>query len=210
MISLKFSPHKKIPIIKENGIEHYFWNYPRHVWDFRKFKILEDKPDLVIVSYQDHVMKFPRYYWNVLHAEWGRIWTRDYLPKGGLKGKLAVDFGAGAGESTLFLLKSGARGVLAVEPDPVAFSYLQENMKGFSVRCKQEKFTAELLESIATDFVKLDVEGAESELLKIEELPPSISVEVHSLELLKALTEKFPQFRNLGKNEAGSWIVKYP
>jgi hypothetical protein len=114
--------------------------------------------------------------------EWN-VWKNCYLPRFSLKGKTVLDIGAGCGETAFFYFLHGAKKVVAIEPYVKAVSILRENaeINKWNVHIIPEKFKLEHLE-IPHDFMKVDIEGGEVELLKVEINEPCI-VEVHNNEL---------------------------
>lgn len=139
--------------------------------------------------------------------EWG-LWERYYLPVGGVKGKVILDAGAGDGETAWFYLSHGARKVVSVEPDPVAFSCLEANAKryGWPVVCLNEKFNLSHLEGV--DIAKIDVEGGEYQLLELDRLLPGC-VEVHGREMKEKFAAKWPHLR-FKKVSMKNWIARTP
>jgi len=132
--------------------------------------------------------------WNNedFEIEYGHI---DY------RGKRVLDIGAEIGTTAYFFLSKGAKEVIAVEGYEPYFQKLLENISGDSkVKAVKLWITSEddfskLLEEHSPDIVKVDIEGAEISLLKVDsELlsKPSIWViETHSLETKDAIAKKF-------------------
>jgi len=118
----------------------------------------------------------PFHLFHVVSQELG-IWLHHYRPN--IKGAVVLDAGAGAGETCwLFLKVFGARKVVAVEPNPTRFDLLKENAtaNGWNVELIHGILQPEYLANV--DFAKIDIEGAEVELLDVK-FPPC-AIEVHS------------------------------
>lgn len=107
-------------------------------------------------------------------------WVKYYLPIS-LKGKTVLDVGAGEGETAKFFLEHGAKKVICIEPDTQCFKVLQANAKKWPIECHNKKFdTTDLKHKF--DFMKMDIEGYEEELLDVEVNKPCV-LEVHGLQL---------------------------
>ena len=134
---------------------------------------------------------------------WALAETREgyYDPPFSLKGKTVLDLGACCGETAWFYLKLGADKVYCVECDPARISMLNENKKnlGLNLEIIPEPLNMNHLEKLSYDFVKCDVEGAETILLDFLRVNPSMKpcvLEVHG----KQMKEKF--------EEAGFHVIK--
>lgn len=103
---------------------------------------------------------------------------RDYLPPGGLKGKIVLDVGAGCGETAKYFLENGARAVYAVENNEEALTYLRLNAEGRPIHVEAEAFDPfkHILGQI--DLVKLDIEGYEISLLTWLEAYPKANLNI--------------------------------
>lgn len=166
-------------------------------------------------------------------------------------GHAVVDIGAGAGDSSLLLAQLAAPGtVVAIEPDPSLFQLLQQNitlnphltnvlaMRAF-VGSHDDGDHVVALDSLINrrvaprpDFVKIDVEGAELDVLSGMErtlrgaAAPVLLIEVHSADLerrcRKLLAENayaasiirnawwrslYPEYRPIALNR---WLVAVP
>ncbi|MDG6982836.1 MAG: glycosyltransferase [Nitrososphaerota archaeon] len=121
-----------------------------------------------------------------------KMWSEAYLPPAGVKGKTVLDVGAGCGETAFFYLNHGARAVVAIEPDHEAAQMLRENARvnRWNVQVIERPFKNEYLET-PHDFLKMDGEGCESELLTYGGLLGDCVIECHSLELRNELSSKF-------------------
>ena len=128
------------------------------------------------------------------YAEYAKEWERDYIPDGGLRGKTVLDVGAGCGETALLFLRAKASKVICIEPDEFAYDALVVNaaMNNWNVvMAIQDNFHAEYIEKFKPDFCKIDCEGGERELLKLDRLPPMV-LEIHGRKLYEAFKRRFP------------------
>jgi precorrin-6B methylase 2 len=110
-----------------------------------------------------------------------------------VSGKNVLDVGAGCGETAYFYFSKGARKVICVEPNVAAVECLTKNAArhSWNVEVIPEPFKLEIVNEYHFDFMKMDGEGCEKELLQLKELPCTAIVESHSPELTIALTKQF-------------------
>ena len=80
-------------------------------------------------------------------------WHAFYLP---VPPGNVVDLGAGCGETALFYLMHGAKKVIAIEGNPMAYQFLCENFKD------DERVVPILM---AIDTINIDIEGGERGLV---------------------------------------------
>jgi tRNA G37 N-methylase Trm5 len=188
------SPRKKVPVIGANKREYYLWQFPVVVWDYFAIRRWKRRNQLIgkngdIETYQIGTQKvaFTPHHWSVYFREWNGQWERYYLPNFDLKDKTVLDAGAGSGETILFYLMHGAKHVIAVEPDPVAFSLLKQNSEtnNWPVTLFNEPLTRKHLE-MQFDFAKLDCEGGETMLFDYLPKAP-IALEAHATETIERL-----------------------
>ncbi|MGI0080718.1 MAG: 50S ribosomal protein L11 methyltransferase [Nitrososphaerales archaeon] len=140
------------------------------------------------------------------------IWKKWYLPPFSLEGETVLDAGAGCGETAAFYLAQGARKVVAVEIDPVAFDLLRRNVvsNSMNVEAYNESFSERFL-SPNIDFAKIDVEGSEIFLLNLERIDIPCLVETHSQEVRQNILNKFPEFHEVfDTSKKISFIVNWP
>lgn len=107
-------------------------------------------------------------------------WNKHYLPIN-MKGLTVLDVGAGEGETARFYLEHGAKKVLCIEPDKTCFKKLKENAIGKPIKCYNERFSLDDLK-LPFDFMKMDIEGYEEELLGTPNEKPCV-IELHGLPL---------------------------
>jgi hypothetical protein len=130
------------------------------------------------------------YYFELLWREW-RSWKNWYLPPWSLKGKTVLDVGAGCGETALFYYIHGANKVIAVEPQSSLVPLLRRNMdlNKWNMKVVEGLFDLSMLEW-NFDFMKMDGEGCETQLLTVNSLPPC-AIEVHDKIVVDGLRERF-------------------
>jgi predicted RNA methylase len=117
------------------------------------------------------------------------IWERFYLPTS-VKGKTILDIGAGCGETALFYFHWGASRVTCIEKDRDAARLAKRNLANFGATVLNEPFSATHLD-FPHDFMKMDIEGAETALLSYDgELKPCV-IECHDQKTEEELQERF-------------------
>jgi hypothetical protein len=136
------------------------------------------------------VLELTPYYFELLWREW-RSWKNWYLPPWSLKGKTVLDVGAGCGETALFYYAHGAGKVIAIEPDSTLGPLLSRNMahNKWDMQVVERPFDVSMLEW-PFDFMKMDGEGCEAQLLKVNSIPPC-AIEVHDKIAVDSLSERF-------------------
>jgi len=107
-------------------------------------------------------------------------WEKYYLPIS-VTGLTVLDVGAGEGETALFFLEHGAKGVICIEPHYASYLRLRENAKDKPIVCLNKRFSLKDL-NLPFDFMKMDIEGYEEILLSAQFDKPC-AVEVHGLQL---------------------------
>ena len=134
-----------------------------------------------------------------------------YSPPFSLVGKTVLDLGACCGETAWFYLRLGAAKVYCVECNPDRISILEENKKnnGLNVEVIPEPLKIEHLLKFEYDFIKCDVEGAETILLDYMKLKGPLKpcvLEVHGEELKKRFIEE--RFRvSANTKNPSCWIM---
>ena len=133
--------------------------------------------------------------WTAMFSEWVH-WKQHYLEFLPEKAQTVLDVGAACGETALLYFLHGARRVICVEPRQVNFELLERNSRrnSWDTIMVQEKFRPSLLASYDFDFMKMDCEGCESQLLNLDSLPPCV-IEVHGKNLLRDLMARFPSLK---------------
>lgn len=143
--------------------------------------------------------------------EWPE-WEHDYVPEGGLAGKAVLDVGAGEGETCAFFFEHGAAKVVAIEQDGAKAEALRRNVRsaGWDVAVVSEPFSLGQMFDFDFDFAKIDVEGAEAELLGARSLPP-LAMEVHTADLRSRFKTAFPSLKWRRRNWwRDLWIARTP
>jgi len=110
----------------------------------------------------------------------GDEWKKRYLSIN-VEGLTVLDVGAGEGETARFYLEHGAKRVLCIEPDEARFRRLKENAWDRPLTCYNKRFSRDDM-NLPFDFMKMDIEGFEVELLGAPVVKPCV-IEVHGLEL---------------------------
>jgi len=163
------------------------WEFAVLAWRTRTLKVRKQEDGSYHVNLFGSELKM-RLYLAASVASEIEIWNKYYLPVS-VHGKIVLDAGAGNGETALFYLRHGAKRVVAVEKDPTNFRLLQENTRNLGVEPIFDSFNISQTEGV--DFMKVDVEGGEACLLKLERLPCASVIETHSRPLEQQFIEKF-------------------
>jgi SAM-dependent methyltransferase len=176
-----------IPILVLHGFEFYPWQLGSLIRMMRG-KVAD--ADLIRAEFFGYQIDLERHYRYTIDE--ASVWERFYAPIP-LKDKTVLDVGAGCGETAAFFFSKGASKVVAVEPNPQAVKLLEANARGNSWKLDTifDSFKLEHL-SIPHDFLKVDCEGGETNLL--EYTGPSLGpcvIEVHSPRIAKDLMAKF-------------------
>lgn len=124
--------------------------------------------------------------------------TNKYSSPKSIEGQTILDIGAGCGETAYFYFQHGAKKVICIEQDDIAFEYLQWNSShnNWNTDVYHKPFDLSDL-TIPCDLVKMDIEGLEIDLLFLMEnqtLPPII-LELHSDKITENLTREFPELK---------------
>jgi hypothetical protein len=115
-------------------------------------------------------------------------WEQYYLPIN-IKNLTILDVGAGEGESAHFFLEHGAKQVICVELNSFCFPNLIQNSKNHNIVPILKPYSNKLLTSLHFDFIKMDIEGYEAQILKTH-LPTPAVIEVHGLPLIEKFKRK--------------------
>jgi tRNA G37 N-methylase Trm5 len=162
----------------------------------RGWSLKKKGPDFYLVSHQADRLFLTGARAGTI-CEW-KQWEKYYLPEFSLEGKTVLDVGAGCGETAYFYFLHGARRVIAVEIDPVQVELLKGNaeVNGWNGNGRQldiipRAFEVEDLERQTFDFVKVDIEGGEADLLKLDKINFPLVLEAHGIETRDQLMKKF-------------------
>ncbi len=137
-----------------------------------------------------YAVKLHPEYFHIIFGEW-LDWGRTHLPPFSLNGATVLDVGAGCGETALFYFIHGVDRVICVEPNFDLSNIIRENLRA-------NKWNAEVLTrpfdlgmlNLGVDFMKMDCEGCEAQLLSADKLPSCV-MEVHDGHVLEGLANKF-------------------
>jgi SAM-dependent methyltransferase len=146
--------------------------------------------DRDIVKIGRYLFEADPYYFELLWREWW-AWKKWYLPPWSLIGKTVLDVGAGCGETALFYYRHGAAKVIAVEPKSSLIPVLNRNRdrNHWKMDVVQGPFERSMLDW-NFDFMKMDGEGCETLLLKVNSVPPC-AIEAHEKSTVDALERRF-------------------
>ena len=192
---------KKIGVYIFDGIL-FGDNRLNSLWHSRISGIVDKNTDTdyVTVNIAKHKLKLIKQWAWMLLVEWP-TWQKLYtlIP---LEGKTVLDVGAGCGETALIFHLLGASKIIAIEPNKHAISCLAENAKvnGWKIEIVPEYFNLKHLR-YDFDFMKMDIEGAESILLDATDFHKPAIVEVHSKHTLKKFLARGYKLLHAFKND---------
>jgi hypothetical protein len=158
----------------------------------RGFKITEQRGGEFRVEHCGDLLQLKFDHLAIMANEW-KTWSSNYLPSFSLDGKAVLDVGAGCGETAHFYFLHGAKKVIAIEPDESACSLLKANAKRnhWHIDVIEGRFRLNQLDELSYDFMKMDGEGCEAELLRLKRPLPPCLIEAHDRTLAKELCLKF-------------------
>jgi tRNA G37 N-methylase Trm5 len=128
-----------------------------------------------------------------------------------LKGRTVLDAGAGVGETAVFYALHGASKVYAIEIDKRKAKFISKNaeLNNVDVEVIAEPFSVKHL-ALPFDFAKVDVEGAETELLRLTKIDFPCLVETHSKEVeQKFIRRGFKKVYEFEDEKNISLVVNY-
>ena len=124
-------------------------------------------------------------------AEYGFV---DY------EGKKVMDVGADWGRTADYFLQKGAKGVIAIEGDPVFYEKLKENAKllpdmiPIFLPIRHPDDFIDLIKRWSPDLMQIDCEGCEAFLFQIPNeifsRIPEYLIETHSIQLYRIMKKK--------------------
>jgi SAM-dependent methyltransferase len=199
-VGLVLSRRKKTPVFYIFGKTFLPHQLLQLLARARWLKTVHRDAESVIIELYGQQIRLLNSFFVILANEW-RTWEKYYLPAFSLSEKTVLDVGAGCGETAFFYLLYGARKIVAIEPDRKVLECLKENVtrNNWDVEIIPEAFKLEHL-NIPHDFMKMDIEGHEKELLKASTIKPCL-VEVHNDDLRRKLEEKgFKRIYSYKKN----------
>jgi hypothetical protein len=200
-LKFRLSSRRHIPIISYEGnstVAPFISNKEWYPYEFTSIAktLLEARKwqaanDGVRIEHRKYGLLMLPGHAAILAHEWS-VWERTYAPVS-VTGKIVLDIGAGCGETAYFYFRKGARKIICVEPDPKAIQCLTENAarRSWNVEVVPELFKLDMLQQYRFDFMKMDGEGCEKDLLKLTKLPTASVIESHSLPLTSALVRQF-------------------
>ena len=129
-------------------------------------------------------------YGRIIISEW-EIWNKFYRFPFSLLGKTVLDVGAGCGESALFFSLCKAEKIICIEKNLDLIRFIEENRKTNSLNWDiiNEPFNLSHFK-LKFDAIKMDIEGCESELLNLVNIPSPMVLEVHSQLLFKEFSRR--------------------
>jgi len=168
-------------------LPHQFLKRMFVTWNW---KLISSSPQYYNLKIGRYTIKLQPEYFHIIFGEWGE-WKKYHLPPFSLNGTTVLDVGAGCGETALFYFIHGVERVICVEANPDLAKIIRENSRAnkWSAEIEARPFGIEMLK-LHFDFMKMDCEGCEAQLLNADMLPACV-VEVHDKRVLYALMSKF-------------------
>lgn len=133
------------------------------------------------ISYRSKDWKFSSHRKTMISWELEE-WKKYYLPID-LRALTVLDVGAGEGETAKFFLEHGAKNVICIEADPKCFANLRLNAQYHPILSVCRRFDLQDLKTLKFDFMKMDIEGYEEELLLTNHIYFPCIIEVHGMQL---------------------------
>lgn len=192
MPRIGLSKKRKLPALRLLGGTFSPLQYVKFFPKTFGWRLLREERDIYTLLHKEQILSLEKKHSFLALDEWS-FWERCYLPSFPLKGKTVLDVGAGCGETAHFYLLHGASKIIAIESDFAAIKLLCENVKinNWPVEVVHSYFDLAFM-NLLFDFMKMDCEGCEKELLKLStsHLPPSV-IEVHDEETRERFETKF-------------------
>ena len=205
----KLSRNKHLPVFKILWIEFWPHQVTKLLYTHRRLSIVDSSEEFVSVKCGASTVRLLPEYFLLLMKEWP-IWEKFYRPRFSLIGKTVLDVGAGNGETIAFYLLHGAEKVISIESDNRNVEIIRENARRnrWNAVIINERFgLSQIPEDL--DFMKVDVEGAENELLKLDSLPAPCVIETHSPELRDSFISKF-RMREVARLTESISLLSFP
>lgn len=189
-IRVGLTKRKKVPLLCILGTLYLPHEALRLLWDTIWLDEIESYGEYTILKAKGQTLKLLYPHAHLFSHEW-KVWEQFYTLNFPLEGKTVLDVGAGCGETAFFFFLHGAYKVIAVEPNAKAVSLLRQNaeINKWNVEVIEEPFSLSLLK-LDYDFMKMDGEGCEEQLLSLPKIDRPCVVEVHSSNLLNKFLEK--------------------
>jgi hypothetical protein len=187
------SRKRHLPTIFVGEQSYYPWAFARTLLKSLQWTFTEVSQGLFEVRHKGTVMTLTKPYAFGLAREYFTEWNIYYLPDFSLKGKTVLDVGGGGGESAYFFLQHGAAEVLTVERNEIAAGLIDANIRrnNWPVKRVGGTWNNSILDTFPCDFMKMDIEGDERELLRLDQLQIPAVIETHTPEVTSALCLKF-------------------
>jgi Met-10+ like-protein len=156
----------------------------------RNWRLIQANSKYYHLKIGRHTIKLLPEYFHIIYGEWDE-WKKYHLPPFSLKEATVLDVGAGCGETALFYFIHGVERVICVESNPDLAKIIVENLhsNNWNATVQARSFDTEML-NLDFDFMKMDCEGCETQLLSVDTLPACV-MEVHDRHVLHTLTSKF-------------------
>lgn len=151
-------------------------------------------PEFVNIQDDKYSLLLPRSYAKIQVNE-KAMWKKWYGTN--FSGMTVMDIGAGAGETASYFFNHGAKKVIAFEIDETAIECLWKNAErnNWNITIYGREFYAPLDMRIPHDYMKVDIEGGEVDLLNWTGSLGKCSFELHPERIgtqnVKALINKF-------------------
>lgn len=189
---LGFSRKRHVPALYIGGRGLFPWEYPTIAWRMREWKLERKGPDSYVVINGEEKLLLTRNQAGAIVCEW-KDWIRFYLPHFSLKEKTVLDVGAGCGETAYFYFQHGAEKIIAIEMDELQVSLLKKNaeVNKWNIKLIPRAFEIEDLRREKFDLAKIDIEGGERELLKLDKIDFPLVLEAHGTYMRDVLTKRF-------------------
>jgi hypothetical protein len=204
---MKFSKNKHIPLFTLGKREFY-------PWQLRSFFDCKHTTSWLLKEYG---LRFWEHT-TIIDAEWAS-WNLCYHPPAGVdRNALILDAGAGEGETAFFYCYNGFRNIRVVESDKKKIPLLNKNVKALekrfqvNIEVKGEPFASVHLKDV--QFMKMDIEGAESAFLDLRSVSFPFVIETHGQEMRKKLLDWYGDRAELkqtwnSENNVEIWQVNY-
>jgi len=195
--SVGISPKRHVPALYIGKRGLFPHEYLRIAWQMRDWNLERQGTDSYLARHGNDSLVLNEARMTSVICEWSQ-WQNYYLPQFNLRGKTVLDIGAGCGETAYFYFQNGAANVIAIEMDPSEVELLKRNAElngwnsnGRIIKIIPRAFELDDIRREKFDFVKIDIEGGEAELLKLNRIDFPLIMEVHGEELRDRLTKKF-------------------
>ncbi len=190
------SPKRHVPALYIGKRGLFPHEYIRIAWQMRDWKLETKGADSYIIRHENDSLILTEARMTSMICEW-KQWEKYYVPEFSLEGKTVLDVGAGCGETAYLYFLHGVKRIIAIEIDPVQVEQLEKNAEingwnnGSRLKIIPRAFEIDDLKREKFDFAKIDIEGGEASLLKLDSIDFPVVLEAHGVELRKQLVQKF-------------------